>query len=84
METFLQSVYYESGGYSTCDGMSKLDSRLRELEVEQLPPYPHVFDNLFNSTNLVVREFRAWKLKITFLLRRDDSLKWASMLIKGH
>lgn len=33
METFLQSVYYESGGYSTCDGMSKLDSRLQELEV---------------------------------------------------
>lgn len=32
METFLQSVYYESGGYSTCDGMSKLDNRLQELE----------------------------------------------------
>lgn len=33
METFLQSVYYESGGYSTCDGMKKLDSRLKKLEV---------------------------------------------------
>ncbi|XP_024381277.1 glucose-6-phosphate 1-dehydrogenase, chloroplastic [Physcomitrium patens] len=32
METFLQSVYYESGGYSTCDGMKKLDSRLKKLE----------------------------------------------------
>jgi hypothetical protein len=37
MEEFLQSVYYESGGYSTCDGMSKLDSRLRKLEVRLVP-----------------------------------------------
>ncbi|XP_024389531.1 glucose-6-phosphate 1-dehydrogenase, chloroplastic isoform X2 [Physcomitrium patens] len=32
METFLQSVYFETGGYSTCDGMTKLDSRLKEIE----------------------------------------------------
>lgn len=36
METFLQSVYFETGGYSTCDGMTKLDSRLKEIEVRLL------------------------------------------------
>ncbi|CAK9219861.1 unnamed protein product [Sphagnum troendelagicum] len=31
-ELFLQSVYYEHGNYSGCDGMSKLDERLQQVE----------------------------------------------------
>jgi hypothetical protein len=36
MESFLENIFYESGGYSTCDGMSNLDKRLREREVHSL------------------------------------------------
>ncbi|XP_024545825.1 glucose-6-phosphate 1-dehydrogenase, chloroplastic [Selaginella moellendorffii] len=32
MESFLKNVYYEHGGYDTCDGMVILDKRLKKLE----------------------------------------------------
>jgi hypothetical protein len=80
-ELFLQSVYYEHGNYSGCDGMSKLDERLQQVEVvttsvhqglgfvKQIECSPKIVQNLWAS----------WALWTCELLRQID-LFWFSVL----